>query len=264
MMIKPVCILVTGFGAFPGARTNPTARLIHTLRKDKSRLARFGVEIELHILPVVYAAIAPRLRDLTESFEPDGILHFGLAARRKQFCVETRAVNRVSTIHPDATGARAGRRSIVPGAAFVAKGTFPSSLIAAALRRAGIEARLSHSAGDYVCNQTFYLSLATTHARSIGFIHTPRFARRRRAGDRPENAAADRRPTLNDATRAALIAILVMAAGLRRDRASKRQSEALAHDAEEGSRHDYVTTKAKHFHIYDDIQDNLTIGRASA
>lgn len=264
MTLKPIRLLVTGFAGFPGARRNPTSRLIHALSKHKSRLARFGVEIELHVLPVVYAAIAPRLRYLADGFKPDAILHFGLAARRKEFCVETRALNRMSIVHPDAAGAMSGGRSIIPGGALVARATFPSDLIVAAILRAGIRARLSIDAGDYVCNQTLYLSLATTNARSIGFIHMPRLARRGPSKDRRKDAAADRRPTFDDAMRAALIAILVTVAKLRRTQASKLQSGALLTEAEALSRQENAIRNAKSFHVCDEMKDAPLVGRASA
>lgn len=211
MTMGPVRILVTGFGGFPGVAHNPTERMVAALRKHRSRLARLGVALELDVLPVVYAEIAPRLQTLAETIKPDAVLHFGLAARRKGFCIETRALNRVSLLRPDAAGARARFRAIVPGAAFTAKSTFPSALIAAAMSRAGIKARLSINAGDYVCNQTLYLSLALMKAGSVGFIHIPRLARRRRTAD----ATKTQRPTLDAAVRAAVIAILVMAVKLR-------------------------------------------------
>jgi len=188
--------------------------MILALNKTRSRLARFGIALDLHVLPVVYAEIAPRLAALTQARAPDAILHFGLAARRKAFCVETRAMNRINPLHRDAAGAGAPCRAVIPGAAPIAKSTFPSSRIAAALARAGITAELSIDAGDYICNQTLYLSLAATRARSIGFIHVPRLARRSRS------PAKARRPTLEEAMRAAVIAILAMAAQLRRDKLS--------------------------------------------
>lgn len=210
----PARILVTGFGAFPGARDNPTAALIQALGKDTARLARLGIRLELAILPVVYAEIAPRLEALTRTYRPDAILHFGLAARRKLVSIETRAVNRLSLLRPDASGAVAAHRQILPCAPQHARSTFPAVEIVAALRRAGMASLLSSNAGRYICNQALYLSLAHSDARQIGFIHVPRLARRIRHGA----FTAGQRPTLDDLCRAALIAILAMARKLRRHR----------------------------------------------
>ncbi len=175
----PLRILVTGFGGFPGAPKNPTARMIAELARSRRRLARAGICLELAVLPVVYAQIGPRLDALAQKFRPDAILHFGVAPRRTRLCVETRALNRVSLLHPDASGARPAARDIIAEAPMSLRSTLPCGLIAVALRQAGFDAALSIDAGDYVCNQTLFMSLRfmslrRSHARLlVGFIHVP-------------------------------------------------------------------------------------------
>jgi pyroglutamyl-peptidase len=207
----PSNILVTGFGAFPGARQNPTALLIPKLSRHRERLARLGIELQCAVLPVHYAKAASKLQELDEALRSDAILHFGLAARRKFLSIETRALNRLSLLHCDARGARAPSRAIIAGAPFALRTTFPSREIAAALRRAGLRSRLSINAGDYICNETLYLSLAHARARVIGFIHVPR---PRRASLRKKPVGRIR-PRADDLVRAALIAILLSAQKLR-------------------------------------------------
>jgi pyroglutamyl-peptidase len=102
----------------------------------------------------------------------------------------------------------------------MAKATFPAALVVAALNHAGVKAATSMNAGDYLCNQTLYLSLAAGRASAIGFIHMPRLARRR-FGPRPKDAAPKQRPTLDQAACAAVAAIRVMAAHPLRGRLSK-------------------------------------------
>jgi pyroglutamyl-peptidase len=209
-----VCILVTGFGAFPGTRANPTSALIHALEKERPRLARFGIRLELAILPVVYADIESSLEALAAAYRPEAILHFGLAVRRRLVCIETRAMNRLSLLRPDASGGTAARLRIRPGAPHFERSTLPTVEIAAALHRAGISCRLSNNAGKFICNQTLYLSLAQGCARQVGFVHVPRLAARRKL----VGSAFGFRPSLVDLTRAAIIAILIMARKLRCNR----------------------------------------------
>jgi pyroglutamyl-peptidase len=116
--------------------------------------------------------------------------------------------------------ARAGRRAIITFAPHAAKSSFPYRQIEAAFRREGLRGRLSIDAGDYVCNETLYLSLARSHARTIGFIHVPRLAR----ANRPKRALRGRRPPLGDVIRAALIAIRAVARKLRQDLAEDLRS----------------------------------------
>jgi pyrrolidone-carboxylate peptidase len=150
----PLRILVTGFGSFPGTRENPTARLIRALGAHRARLARLGIVLELKLLPVHFAEVMEKLEALDVTLKTDAILHFGLAARQRYFSVETRALNRVSLLHCDVSGARASCRAIVPGAEHIARSTFPARQIEAALRRAGFHVHLSSNTGDYVCNAT--------------------------------------------------------------------------------------------------------------
>jgi pyroglutamyl-peptidase len=214
----PLRILVTGFGGFPGARKNPTARMIGELVRCRPRLARAGICLELAVLPVIYAETGPRLAALAQKIRPDAILHFGVAPRRTKLCVETRALNRASVLHPDASGAVAAARAVVRHAPMSLKSTVPCGLIAAALRKGGFDAALSIDAGDYVCNQTLFLSLNQSRAPQgfaplVGFIHVP--------GRRSGLAAA--RLSLTAAT-----AILALAPGLRRARQSAPQAQASA------------------------------------
>jgi pyroglutamyl-peptidase len=211
MKTLPVKILVTGFGPFPGARQNPTALLAGALGHYRARFERYGSELHCAVLPVHYAKVAAILQHLDEIFKPTVILHFGLAARRKFFSIETRVLNRLGLLHCDVSGARAPDQAIIPGAPSVLQATFPAREIAAELRRAGIHSRLSINAGAYVCNQTLYLSLACSRARVIGFIHVPRL---RRARDK-KKPVRSWRPSRDDLVRAALIAIVLSARKLR-------------------------------------------------
>ena len=234
----PLRILVTGFGSFPGVHDNPAAVLIHALGKDQARLARLGIALERAMLPVDYAGVERTLEELNETLKPDAVLHFGLAGRRRFFSIETQALNRLNLLRCDVSGARAPRQAIVPGASHVLRSTFPTRQIEAALRRARLPARLSANAGDYVCNETLYLSLARSPARVAGFIHVPRLAR---AG-RPAGTARSSSPDLADLSRAALIAIRATALRLRQDFTQNLTKERVATPEQ----HDFVKKPEKH------------------
>ena len=205
----PLKILVTGFGPFPGGRKNPTARLMRALGRQTNRLGQFGIELHTAVLPVHFVKAASELRALEAAIKPQAILHFGLAARRKYFSVETRARNHLSLLRCDISGARPASRAIIAGGPLSLRTTFPSRQIAAALCRAGLPGRLSVNAGAYLCNQVLYLSLAS--AEVTGLIHVPRLRRRRRK----KAQVSSFRPDQDDLLRAALIAILLSARKLR-------------------------------------------------
>jgi len=174
--MKCPVILVTGFGAFPGAPRNPAGLLMRDLAALEGRLARLGVKLVRRVLPVIYDEIAPELKSLIAETAPDMILHFGLAARRRKISIETRALNRLNRLHPDAAGRFAKNRAVLQGHVCMKPALLPVRRLNAVLRRAGIASELSIDAGDYVCNQTFYLSLDMaegTH-RAVGFVHVPK------------------------------------------------------------------------------------------
>lgn len=166
-------ILVTGFGAFPGAPSNPTERIVKSLQqRHGKRLQLAGIELATYVLPVVYNQIEARIRALLSEVQPDIIVHLGLAGRRKTISVETRAINRMNIIHPDASGKLAGRLHIETGGACVRRARWPAAQIATAIKNIGFPARISIDAGDYLCNQALYVSLGL-HKGLCGFIHVP-------------------------------------------------------------------------------------------
>ena len=169
-------ILLTGYGAFPGARSNPSAALVQAVqRTHKARLARIGIELHTVILPVEFNSLPNALQQNSNSVSPAAILHVGLAGRRRAVHVELQARNRLSLLHPDAAGRHALATRIHPGAE-VLKSTLPAPQLLQILRVHRLPAVVSMDAGSYVCNQTLYLTLARGAGIKAGFIHIPRLA----------------------------------------------------------------------------------------
>ena len=199
----PIVILVTGFGAFPGAPRNPSAAILSRLRSQGGRFARLGVRLETALLPVVFDAIRPALALAVGQSRPDIVLHLGLAGRRRTVSVETRAINRAGPLHPDAARRRTPQ-VIAPGGPAIVRATYPSTRLAVAMRATGVDARRSIDAGDYVCNTTLYLTLAGRLAPAAGFVHVPRLA----DPAQPRHRTRRRRPSLAAVTTAVVAALL--------------------------------------------------------
>lgn len=168
-------VLLTGFGPFPGAPENPSAWLALTLAS--SPLAR-GPRVALHaeVLPTEWAAVSARAPRLLETLKPRLILHFGLSRRTRGFRIERSAHNRV-VARADAAGALPGRGSIIPEGRDRLDSPFPADHLAAHLRRNGVAAVASRSAGRYLCNFLYYLSLdwacrQLTPCHAV-FVHVP-------------------------------------------------------------------------------------------
>ena len=92
-------IVIAGFGPFPGAPSNPSGRLAIALARRR-RPALAEIEITSHVFATAYSAVDRDLPKLLAR-KPDVILIFGLAGRRREVCVETRARNKRSILFPD-------------------------------------------------------------------------------------------------------------------------------------------------------------------
>ena len=161
-------VLITGFGPFPGAPFNPSATLAKALAR-RQRPALAGIERAVHVFATTYASVD---RDLPKLFaqKPDIVLMFGVAGRRRQLCIETRARNAVSLLFPDAGGHRP-RHGVIKlyGPAALA-GNAPFARLAGAART-----RLSRDAGRYLCNYVYWRALEQLRGPRplVQFIHIP-------------------------------------------------------------------------------------------
>lgn len=175
-------LLVTGFGPFPGAPTNPSSAIVEALeRAPARRLARLGVRLVTARLPVVFAELPAALGALIAETSPDAVLHIGLAGRRTKIGVELQARNRLTRLFPDAARALPAARHVVARGEALRRARLPVTELARVLG-----AEISRDAGAYVCNQTLYLTLGED-IPLVGFVHIPR-PRGRRPLERVETA----------------------------------------------------------------------------
>lgn len=168
-------VLITGFGRFPGAPSNPSGALAAALARRR-RPALAGMTLRAQVLPTTWEVAADFGATLAR-IDPDIVLMIGLAARRRHLCVETLAVNRAGGF-PDARRRRpAGRRLDAAGPATIDACAHAATLVRA-LRLAGVPARASHDAGRYICNALAYGAYGHAHRtgrpRLAVFVHIPR------------------------------------------------------------------------------------------
>jgi pyroglutamyl-peptidase len=177
---KPLRILVTGFGPFPGAPRNPTQALVARLTQLR-RPALADVAVIGHIFPVSYGAVDLQLPQLLTQHRPHALLMFGLAARTPHLRIETRARNTLTTRWPDSDGRYNTNRAIRPGADAMAFGPHTGRLLRA-VQASRVDAKLSRDAGSYLCNYLCWRVLEAaqngTGPRVAAFIHVPPVAPR--------------------------------------------------------------------------------------
>lgn len=159
---------------FPGAPVNPTAWLVERLQHDKWQPP--GARLFTRTLPVRFDLWEREMMPLLDELRPDIVVALGLSAKATGVTLESTAHNVVAQDRPDHSGAcAAGGCVIESGPACYASG-LPLGQIESALRVRAIPVSPSDSAGDYLCNLTFYRLMALAadgEPRMAGFIHVP-------------------------------------------------------------------------------------------
>jgi pyroglutamyl-peptidase len=171
-------VLITGFGPFPGFAENPSSWLVETLA---ARERASGVALDARVLPTLWEDVA-LIPGLYRSLQPHTMIHFGVSEGAKAFHIEASAHNRV-TRRADAAGAMPKARAIRERGPARFDTPFPAAGLAAHLRRSGIAARTSRSAGAYLCNFLYYHSLEWAlqqrTAPLVVFVHIPPWTKKR-------------------------------------------------------------------------------------
>lgn len=165
-------ILVTGFMGYGGRAANPSERIVQAL--DGERIA--NVQVSCHTLPVVYAELRSRLERLIKEVRPRAMFCLGLWPGEPVLRIERVGVNVAHFEIPDNAGTLA-HEPLDPGGPDALLATLPVERIQAALLERGIPARLSGTAGSFLCNATLYHALGACARLSLpppcGFIHLP-------------------------------------------------------------------------------------------
>ncbi len=166
-------ILVTGFEPFGGETVNASWEATKQLEGwrvgDLTAIA--------HLLPCSYEASVKKLIHAIESLRPDGLLMTGQAARRAVVCVERFAHNFDDAAAPDNDGDLRRAIRISRAAPEWLEARAPASVIATAIKQAGIPARLSRTAGAFVCNHLYFGALQYLDGKGSPipavFVHLP-------------------------------------------------------------------------------------------
>jgi pyroglutamyl-peptidase len=164
-------ILLTGFEPFGGDTVNPTVQIVGRLHG--TRLA--GCEVVGVVLPCVFGEAVVRLRSALRRTAPRLVICLGQAGGRAEITPERVAINVDDARIPDNAGRQPVDVPVVRGGPAAYWSTLPVKAIVAALRKQGIPAAVSQTAGTFVCNHVFYALMHALRRRSVraGFIHVP-------------------------------------------------------------------------------------------
>lgn len=164
-------ILVTGFEPFGGEDINPSWEAVQRLQAPE------GTELVRLRLPVVFREAGEQLVAALAREQPDLVLCIGQAAGREAITPERLGVNLMDASIPDNAGFQPREEPVIPGAPAAYFARLPVAALAEAIRAAGVPARVSNSAGLFVCNALLcrLLHEIETHYPQMrgGFVHVP-------------------------------------------------------------------------------------------
>ncbi len=164
-------LLLTAFEPFGGERINASLEALSRVE------ATADTELTRLVLPCVFGLAAETALEAVSREKPDAVVCLGQAAGRDAITPERRAVNLRKARIPDNAGNTPSDESIVAGAAEDLFSTLPIEAMCDAITACGIPARISESAGTFVCNDLMYGLLSGLRQRGIqipaGFVHVP-------------------------------------------------------------------------------------------
>ncbi|MEC9485426.1 MAG: hypothetical protein UMR38_06085 [Candidatus Izemoplasma sp.] len=165
-------VIVTGFGPFANQKYNPTKAVLEALENRVKDSTIYPIE-----LPVIYDECFTVLEDAVETYKPDLILLLGVAAKRDKINLERVAINLKEANIPDNLGIMFHDEPIIKHGETAYFSTLDLKGDLRALENAQIPTTISNTAGTFVCNNIFYLTMhyLDTHKLDIpaGFIHVP-------------------------------------------------------------------------------------------
>ena len=163
-------ILITGFEPFGDEQINPSWEAVCRLPDEIS-----GYSIHKLLLPVVFGDAAQMVIDEANKISPNVIISIGQAGGRDSITLELVGINLRNAAIPDNCGNKPQDEAIIFEGADAHFSTLPVRKIVEKINEKGIAAKVSYSAGTYVCNDVLYTLLDYYKNTNVlvGFIHVP-------------------------------------------------------------------------------------------
>ena len=183
-------IVITGFPAYGGRSLNPAHEIMRAMHGKTIE----GVEVIGRALPVSIKALAGEVGKILEDHQPSAVISFGLWPGEALIRLERVAINIGDFESPDNDGTIVQDEALSGNGAGGRFATLPLRTIERAMLEAGLPAKVTYTAGTYLCNACLYRFLEAAEGRLsrtvCGFIHVPclpeqiaqALAQRRRTG----------------------------------------------------------------------------------
>ena len=165
-------VLLTGFEPFGKYSENSS----WAVAEKVAACGVVGAEVMAMRLPVSFAGVGIALRRAVEECHPDVIIMLGQCAGVDYIKLERIAINMMDAITPDNDGYLPDEEPICATGAAALFTNVDIKKIHRAVEEQGISAKVSNSAGLYVCNRTYYEALRLCNERpgmKALFVHLP-------------------------------------------------------------------------------------------
>jgi pyroglutamyl-peptidase len=164
-------VLLTGFEPFGNASFNPSEAVV----KEIAKLSLASIDIVTTILPVEFKRSAALLLEKIKDVQPDIVISLGQAEGRDFIGPEQVAINLADARISDNAGIALENTPIdekAPDGFFT---TLPIREIVKAIQELHISAKVSYSAGAFICNEIFFAAQRELVGSNVisGFIHLP-------------------------------------------------------------------------------------------
>ena len=188
-------VLLTGFRPFGKYNENSS----WAVAEKVAACGVVGAEVIAMRLPVSFVGVGAALRKAVEECCPDVIIMLGQCAGIDYIKLERIAINMMDATTPDNDGYLPDEEPIYADGTVALFTNVDIKKMRRAIEELGIPAKVSNSAGLYVCNRTYYEALRLCNERpgmKALFVHLPLYE--------GQPSAADGQPTmpLDDMARA--------------------------------------------------------------
>lgn len=163
-------ILLTGFEPFGNYKENSSWAVAE-------KVAACGFEgVSVTRLPVTFAGVAAALRKAVDECRPDAIVMLGQSAGIDYVKLERVAINMMDSASADNDGYLPDEEPIYPGGEAALFTNTNIKELCRAVKEQGLPAKVSNSAGLYVCNRLYYEALTIckeNRGMKALFVHLP-------------------------------------------------------------------------------------------
>ena len=165
-------VLLTGFEPFGKYKENSS----WVVAEKVTTLGVAGVELLLEQMPVSFMRVPTSLRNAVEKHSPDIIVMLGQAASIDYVKLERIAINMMDSAKGDNDGYIPDEEPICRGGESALFNNVNIKELRKVVEETGVGAKVSNSAGLYVCNRLYYeaLQLCELNPKMCAlFVHLP-------------------------------------------------------------------------------------------